>query len=151
MCPFSTSVKRSLHLARRLADGDRARDVGGAVEILGARVDQKQLARLELAVGRRGDAVVDDGAVGPAPEMVSKLISFSACVSRGSSPAGATAAISSSLPFGASRSSQARKRTTAAPSRLCAARAPLISAAFLRALGSRQGSAPAHDRAPCRP
>ena len=77
--------------------------------------------------------------------MVSKLISFSAWVSLRMASSCCATAISSSPPLAASRSSQARKRTTAAPSRLCAARAPLISAAFLRALGSRQGSAAAHD------
>ena len=54
------------HLRRRLADGDRARDVGGAVEILRAAVDEEQLARAQLAVGRGVDAVVHDGAIGPA-------------------------------------------------------------------------------------
>ena len=76
----------------------------------------------------------------PAPEMVSKLISFSACVSARIVSSCRAAPISSMPPFGASRSSQARKRTTAAPSRFWAARAPLISAAFLRALGRMHGS-----------
>ena len=62
-----------------------------------------------------------------------------------SSRAAATAAISSSRPCGASRSSQARKRTTAAPSRLWAARAPLISAVFLRALGAGKDRARARS------
>ena len=66
MWPLSTSVKRSRISVGRRADGDGARDVGGAVEILRAAVDEEQLARAQLAVGRLGDAVVDDGAVGPA-------------------------------------------------------------------------------------
>ena len=36
MWPLRTSVKRSRISSRRLADGDRARDVGRAVEILRA-------------------------------------------------------------------------------------------------------------------
>ena len=44
--------------------------------------------------------------------------------------------------LGGAASSQARNRTTAAPSRTCAARAPLISAAHLRAFGSMHGSRP---------
>ena len=47
-------------------------------------------------------------------------------------------------PFGASRSSQARKRAIAAPSRRCAEREPAISvsffAAFIRLIGSGPGS-----------
>src|SRR6476646_9439091 len=46
---------------------------------------------------------------GPAPEMVSKLISLSACVSARSSSSRFEAAISSMRPAAASRSSQARK------------------------------------------
>ena len=79
--------------------------------------------------------------------MVSKLISFRACVSLRIVSSRFETAISSSPPLGASRSSQARKRDTAAPSRLCAERAPLISAPFLRALGSRHGSGPRTMRA----
>ena len=50
--PLQHQREALAHLARRLADGDGARDVGGAVEVLGAAVDEKQLARRELAVGR---------------------------------------------------------------------------------------------------
>ena len=54
----------------------------------------------------------------------------------------ATASISVSFPRGASRSSQARNRTTAAPSRTCAARAPAISVAFFTAFIRAIGSGP---------
>ena len=64
--PLEHQRKALAHLVRRLADGDRARDVGGAVEILRAAVDEEQLARPQLAVGRLADAIVDDGAVGAA-------------------------------------------------------------------------------------
>ncbi len=52
------------HLRRRLADGDGAGDVGGAVQVLGPGIDQQQAARLGLADLRAGRPVVDDGAVG---------------------------------------------------------------------------------------
>ena len=74
---------------------------------------------------------------GPAPEMVGNEMSFSRPVSRRKVSSAATASISVSLPSGASRSSQARKRATAAPSRRCAARAPAISACVLDRLHQR--------------
>ena len=63
MWPFSTRVKRSFISFDGAADGDRARDVGGAVEILAAAIDQEERAAREAAVGLRRDAIVDDGAV----------------------------------------------------------------------------------------
>ena len=51
MWPFSTRVKRSRISRGRLADRDGAGDVGGAVDVLGAGIDQVELAGLELAVG----------------------------------------------------------------------------------------------------
>src|SRR5437867_9994473 len=51
------------HLRRRLADRDGAGDVGGAVLVLRAGIDQEQLARLDRPIGLAGDAVVHDGAV----------------------------------------------------------------------------------------
>src|SRR5262245_52120617 len=53
------------HLRRRLADRDSAGDVGGAVLILRAGIDQDQLARLDRPIGLAGDAIVHDGAVRP--------------------------------------------------------------------------------------
>ena len=50
--------------------------------------------------------------------------------------------ISSSVPSAAQSSSQARKRTTALPSRRWAARAPTISASVLIDFGRMQGSCP---------
>ncbi len=52
------------HLGARRADGNRARDVGGAVFILAAGIDEEQLARCDAAVAGAGDAVMHDGAVG---------------------------------------------------------------------------------------
>ena len=54
-----------LHLGRRLADGDCAGDVRGAVEILRAGIDQIEFALLQGAVGRLGGPVMHDGSVGP--------------------------------------------------------------------------------------
>ena len=53
------------HFFRRLADRDGAGDVGRAVLILRAGIDQQQIARRDPAVGLAGDAVVHDGAVRP--------------------------------------------------------------------------------------
>ncbi len=69
-------------------------------------------------------------------------MSFSRPVSRRKLSSASTASISVSLPFGASRSSQARNRAIATPSRLCAARLPAISAWFFTAFISVIGSAP---------
>ena len=53
------------HLVGRLADRHGAGDVGGAVDILAARIDQVERALLELAVGLLARLVVDDRAVRP--------------------------------------------------------------------------------------
>ncbi len=85
---------------------------------------------------------------GPAAEMVSKLISLSWPDSRRQSSSLTAAAISSILRESPTSSIQARNRAMATPSRKCAARAPLISAAFLMALGRTQGSAPGTNLVP---
>ena len=62
------------HLRRRRADRDRAGDVGGAVRILAARIDQIERVHLDRQVGllaRPGSG--RSRRSGPAPEMVSKL------------------------------------------------------------------------------
>ena len=74
--------------------------------------------------------------------MVGNEMSLSTPVSRRKLSSASTASISVSLPCGASRSNQARKRVIAAPSRLCAARAPAISAWFFIAFISAIGSEP---------
>ena len=51
------------HLAGRRADRHRAGDVGGAVAILRARIDQIERVGRDRQRGRRRDAVVDDRAV----------------------------------------------------------------------------------------
>ena len=80
--------------------------------------------------------------------MASKEMSVSSPVSRRNVSSRFTTEISSSPPFGASRSSQWRNRTIAAPSRRCAVRAPSRSAAFLRAFGRIEGSCPSTIFAP---
>ena len=57
--------KAVAHLLGRLADRDGAGDVGGAVLILRAGIDQQQVAEGDAAVGLAGDAVMHDGAVRP--------------------------------------------------------------------------------------
>src|SRR5262249_19685963 len=52
------------HLGSRLADRDGAGNVGGAVLVLAAGVDQKQLARRNDAIALGRDAIMDDRAVG---------------------------------------------------------------------------------------
>src|SRR6185437_11242439 len=74
--------------------------------------------------------------------MVGNEMSFNRPLSRRKLSSASTASISVSLPFGASRSSQARNRAIATPSRVCAARAPSISARFFTAFISVIGSAP---------
>ena len=73
--------------------------------------------------------------------MVGKDTSFSAPVSRRNVSSAAAASISVSWPLAASASNQARKRDSAAPSRICAARVPASSTAFLTAFISAIGSA----------
>ena len=51
------------HLSGRLADDHCAGDVGGAVLVLRAGIDEIDFARRDLPVGPAGDSVMDDGAV----------------------------------------------------------------------------------------
>src|SRR5690606_25679447 len=53
-----------LHLGRRRTHRDGAGDVGRAVRILAARIDQIERIHLDLAVRLRAHAVMDDGAIG---------------------------------------------------------------------------------------
>jgi hypothetical protein len=54
-----------LHLRRRRADDDGAGDIGGAVTILAARIDEEDLVQAKLAVRGGGDLVVRDRRVRP--------------------------------------------------------------------------------------
>src|SRR6478672_4955736 len=51
------------HLLARLADNDGARNVGRTVLVLSAGIDQEQLVRADMAVGRARHTVVYNGAV----------------------------------------------------------------------------------------
>ena len=142
MWPLSTRVKRS----RISAVGSptvtvRVMSVVPSA-ILGAGVDQEELAGCDVPVGLRGDAVMDDGAVGAGARdgRERHVLEHAGLAAEVSSAL--TASISVSLPRGASRSNQARKRATAAPSRRWAARAPAISVAFFTAFMLAIGSAP---------
>ena len=142
------------HLVGRLADRHGAGDVGRAVLILGAGIEQEQ-ARLSLSgrlVARR-HAVMHDRAVrAGAGDRVEKETSRSGiCVS---SPVDAAHLLelasrrrSRRACPGSCASSQQSSLATAAPSRRWAARAPAISAPFLVARGRRAGSAAVDDRA----
>ena len=72
------------------------------------RVRPAEVRRVDRAVGVFADAVMHDGAVRAAPEIVSKLISRSALVARRNPSSSVTTSISVSPPLGASASSQAR-------------------------------------------
>src|SRR5262245_49337818 len=60
---FENAGVAFLHFFARLADGERARYVGRAVEILAARVEQKERAFFQFAVGLHVRAIVVDRAV----------------------------------------------------------------------------------------
>src|SRR4051812_4828305 len=63
--PFEHAGEAVAHLRRWLPDRHGAGDVGGAVDILAAGVDQIERALLELAVGLLARLVVDDRTVRP--------------------------------------------------------------------------------------
>src|SRR5882724_7397200 len=52
------------HLLARIADGDRAGDIGGSVFVLGARIDEEYLARLDATISLARHAIMRDGAIG---------------------------------------------------------------------------------------
>ena len=55
----------SPHVGGRRPDGDGAGDVGGAVLVLAAGIEQKQFARRDAAIALAGHPVMHDGAVRP--------------------------------------------------------------------------------------
>src|SRR5712672_787186 len=64
---FEHASEAVAHLRGRLADGDGAGDIRGAVLVLGAGVDEKELARCDESIARGRDAVMDDCPVWPGP------------------------------------------------------------------------------------
>ncbi len=61
---FQHAGEAVAHLGRGRAHDHRARHVGGAVGILRAGIDQEHLIVLDRGIGRAGDAVMHNGAVG---------------------------------------------------------------------------------------
>ena len=123
---------------------DGAGDVGGAVGILAARIDQVDAARLELAVGllaRPGNG--RSRRCGPAPEIVSKRQVAQVAGRRRRNCVQLLGGGQSrrAPPLGASTDSQCRKRASAAPSRACAARWPAMLDRVLDRLGQHDGIA----------
>ena len=132
--PFSTRVKGRIAVGRHRADGDGAGDVGGAVGVLRAAVDEQELARRDLAVRGLGDPVVHDGAVrAGAGDGVEGDVAQRAGGGAERLELASPRRSRSARPRARSASSQARNSATAAPSRRCAARVPAISAAVLAA------------------
>ena len=149
MWPFSTRVKWSvISVGWRCRRRHGAGDVGGAVEILRAGIEQIELARAQRAgwsPGRRGNARWRRS--GPAPEMVGKRQAPEALVlARACLRAVGRLHLARARPSAARADSQARKRVSAAPSRTWAARIPSSSTGFLQAFGSWHGSLPSTDR-----
>src|SRR5262245_14001995 len=62
--PLEHQREALAHLARRLAYGDGACDIGRTLEILGARVHKIELSGAELAVRGGRYAIMHDGAIG---------------------------------------------------------------------------------------
>ena len=106
----------------------RARDVGGAVGILRAGIDQEHFVRMDGAVCGARHPVMHDGAVAARARNGVEATGRSTHRWRGGNlPAVSAASISVSSPPGASRVNQARNRASAAPSRMWALRVPSIS------------------------
>ena len=138
---FEDARESVAHFRAGAPDRDRARDVGRAVLILAAAVDQENAAP-DTQVGRLAHAIMRDRGIGSGGgdgrkrNVLQRARLAPKCLQRLRARR-----FRSSLPLGASRSNQARKRATAAPSRKCAARAPSSSILFLAAFISAIGSA----------
>ena len=61
---FEDAGKTVAHFLARLANDDGAGDIGGAVFVLGAGVDQEELVLRDGPVGGAGHAIMDNRAVG---------------------------------------------------------------------------------------
>ena len=138
------------HLRRRLADGHGAGDVGGAVQVLGAGIDQQQRAgSVALVQPLRSGGSGRWRRWRPAPAMVSKDRSFSAPVASRKPSSLATdldlvgqAGLAPRWPASAGSGSARRRRGRGRGG------SPSISTAFLQARGRAQGSAPRTTSAP---
>ena len=123
-------------------DRDGPGDVGRAVEVLRARVDQVQHARARSAgrcAASRGSGRSPRWARPPRSSGSSRR--GRAAPPRAGRPGDRPALISVRRPAGASRASHARNRQSAMPSFSWALRAPASSTSFLHGLGDEAGSA----------
>ena len=149
MWPFSTRVKCSRNCFDGASDDDGARHVGRAVEILRAGIDEIDAAS-DLQIARFRHAIMRDRRMFAERRKSSGRRCRASRHSRaGRFRAPRAAEISVSLPFGAASENQARKRVSAAPSRICAARAPSSSAFVLDRF--RAASSDRRRDAACRP
>ena len=146
---FEHAGEAVAHERARPPDGDRARDVGRAVLVLRAAVDEKDAAP-DFPVGRFADPIVGDRRIRPSAgngrerevlerraRSPKRLQSLDGVDFRQAAPRRLAA-------------NQARKLAIAAPSRSCAARAPASSAGFFFAFMSVIGSAPMSALPPAR-
>ena len=138
-------------VARRIAGTgpDCAGDVGRAVQVLSAGIDQVHLVWPDRAVRSGDDPIMDDCAV------LAGARRWRGSFRHGTPPPGCAGRAGVPPPTVRSRRhrypakpSQCRNRHTATASRRCASRAPCCSTGFLHALGSAHGSGPATTTAP---
>ena len=128
------------HLGGRLADRHGAGDVGGAVLILAAGIDQVERARRERQVGFGRALVVRQRAVGTERRNGVEAQILEAAQILAKAEQLLLRRSSRRRRPGASSSTHLRKRDTAAPSRACAALWPATSTGFLTAFGRTAGS-----------
>ena len=150
MWPFSTRVKRSRMSGARPSDSDRAGDVGRAVFVLRAAVDEENAA-IDFPIGLFADPIVRDRRIrasagdGREREVLER---------RARSPERLQSLrprrFRSGGPAAPQLANQARKFAIAAPSRSCAARDPASSAGFFFAFMSVIGSGPISALPPAR-
>ena len=135
------------HLGAGRADRHGAGDVGRAVAILAARIDEIEAARLERALGRLGGAVMHDGAVGAGAGngVEAQIAQLAGLLAQRLQPVGRLDLAQLAAP--AIRApSQPRKRLTAAPSRRWARADALELDGVLAGLGQRHRIGVAHQR-----
>jgi hypothetical protein len=124
----------------------RAGNVGGAVDVLRARIDQEQLARLERAVAFGRHPVMHDRRMlaGAGDRVEGNILErvLHALPDLGARRFQLLGNLDLGDRAGLGLSSQHRNSTIAAPSCRCAAAEPLISTLFFTARGSLAGSLP---------
>ena len=147
---FQHAREAVAHQRGRPPDRDRARDVGRAVLVLRAAVDEKDAA-LDFAVGRLADPVMRDGGIGASG---GDRRERQVLERRARAPEGLQSL--DGVDLRQTRRAAPRRRTRrgnvaiAAPSRSCAARAPASSTGFFFAFMSVIGSAPISALPPAR-